>query len=82
MSNIKAQRLVAGIAAHELRTVKVVEKAGVAPDFYMKTLHDNNYWSKRRPDQLKEVIDNYGVDNYWCMDPKETIAYMSDVAPR
>jgi hypothetical protein len=77
--NIKAQGLVAGIAAHELRTVKAVEKAGVAPDFYMKTLHSNNYWSKRRPEQVQEVIDNYGVDNYWCMDPKETIAYMSEV---
>ncbi len=79
LSNIKAQGLVAGIAAHELRTVKAVEKAGVAPDFYMKTLHDTNYWSKRRPDQLQEVIDNYGVDNYWCMDPKETIAYMDEL---
>jgi hypothetical protein len=79
LSNIKEQGLVAGIAAHELRTVKAVEKAGVAPDFYMKTLHDTNYWSKRRPDQLQEVIDNYGVDNYWCMDPKETIAYMDEI---
>lgn len=79
VSLIKGQGLVAGIAAHELRTVKAVEKAGVAPDFYMKTLHASNYWSQRRPDQLKEVIDNYSVDNYWCMDPKETIAYMSEL---
>ena len=71
--------MIAGVAAHELRTVKAIEKAGFAPDFYMKTLHDTNYWSARRPNQLKEVIDNYGVDNYWCMDPKETIAYMSEV---
>jgi len=56
-----------------------VEKAGLAPDFYMKTLHDTKYWSTRRPDQMKEVIDNYGVDNYWCMDPKETIAYMAEL---
>lgn len=45
----------------------------------MKTLHNDNYWSKRRPDQIKELIDNYGADNYWCMDPKETIAYMSEI---
>ena len=25
------------------------------------------------------MIDNYGVDNYWCMDPKETIAFMSEL---
>jgi hypothetical protein len=77
---IKEQQLIAGVAGHELRTVKTCEDAKVAPDFYMKTLHDTNYWSARRPDQMKEVIDNYGVDNYWCMDPHQTIAYMSELA--
>ena len=57
----------------------MVEEAGFNADFYVKTLHDTNYWSKRRPDQMKEVIDNYGIDNYWCMDPKETIAFMANV---
>lgn len=79
LANIKDAGLVSGVAAHELRTVKAVEQAGGAPDFYMKTLHDTKYWSSRRPDQMKEVIDNYGIDNYWCMDPKETIAYMSEL---
>ncbi len=79
LANIKDAGLIAGVAGHELRTVKAVEKAGLAPDFYMKTLHDTSYWSKRRPDQMKEVIDNYSVDNYWCMDPKETIGYMSEL---
>ncbi len=51
-------------------------KAGIEPDFYMKTLHSNNYWSKRQPGQLKEVIDNYGIDNYWCLDPDATIDFM------
>ena len=71
--------VIAGVAGHELRTVVAVEKAGIAPDFYMKTLHDTKHWSTRRPDQMKEVIDNYSVDNYWCMDPKETINYMSEL---
>ena len=79
IANIKSHGLIAGVAGHELRTVQAVEKAKVAPDFYMKTLHATNYWSTRRPDQMKEVIDNYGIDNYWCMDPKETIAYMAEL---
>jgi hypothetical protein len=79
IANIKAAGLIAGVAGHELRTVRAVEQAGCAPDFYMKTLHDTTYWSKRRPDQMKEVIDNYSIDNYWCMDPKETIGYMSEI---
>ena len=79
LANIKGAGMVSGVAAHELRTVKAVEQIGAAPDFYMKTLHQDKYWSGRRPDQMKEVIDNYGIDNYWCMDPKETIGYMSEL---
>ncbi len=71
--------LITGVAGHELRTPRAVEEAGIKPDFHVKTLHDENYWSKRRPDQNKEVIDNYNIDNYWCMDPRETIAYMATV---
>jgi hypothetical protein len=79
LKNIRDAGMIAGVAGHELRTIMAVEKAGFAPDFYMKTLHDTNYWSQRRPDQMKEVIDNYSIDNYWCMDPKETIAYMAEL---
>ncbi len=68
--------VIAGVAGHELHTPMAVEKAGIKADFYMKTLHSTNYWSKRRPDQLKEVIDNYAIDNYWCLDPEGTIAFM------
>ena len=71
--------LIAGVAGHELRTPQAVEKEGIAPDFYVKTLHSTNYWSKRRPDEVKDVIDNYGIDNYWCKDPTETIRYMATV---
>ncbi len=75
----KAHGIIAGVGGHELRTPMTVEKAGIAPDFYMKTLHSSNYWSKRQPDQKKEVIDNYGVDNYWCMDPEGTIGFMAEL---
>lgn len=80
---IKDAGLIAGTAGHELRTIREVEKAGFAADFYVKTLHHDNYASRRRPDQKKEVIDNYrsaeGGDNYWCTDAAETIAFMSHV---
>jgi hypothetical protein len=76
---VKDRKLIAGIGGHELRTVQAVEKAGIAPDFYVKTLHSTNYWSKRRPGQDQDVIENYGIDNYWCKDPEETIRYMSEV---
>ena len=76
---VKAQGIIAGVAGHELRTIQAVEKAKLNPDFYMKTLHSANYWSKRRPEQVQEVIDNYGIDNYWCMDPEGTIRFMQEL---
>ncbi len=79
ISIIKDHGLIAGVAGHELRVPMAVEKAGIEPDFYMKTLHSTNYWSKRQPGQDKEIIDNYGIDNYWCMDPEAVIAYMRSV---
>jgi len=75
----KAEGLIAGVGGHELRTPMMVEAAGIAPDFYMKTLHSLDYWSHQRPDQEKEVIDNYAIDNYWCREPDAVIAFMEDV---
>jgi len=69
-----------GVAGHELRTVRVCEQHGIAPDFYVKTLHTDDYLSARRPDQTKDVVDNYAVDNYWCKDAQETIEFMRSVS--
>lgn len=77
---IKDAGLIAGVAGHELRTVQAVERAGVAPDFYVKTLHDQSYWSKQQPHQQLDVIDNGGTDNYWCREPDNVIAYMAGIA--
>ncbi len=76
---IKDHGLLAGVAGHELRTPQSVEKAKIGVDFYVKTLHQDNYWSKRRPEQTAEVIDNYKVDNYWCRDCDDTVKFFAKV---
>ena len=73
---IKQNGLIAGIGGHNLRTPMACEKAGIEPDFYMKTLHSTNYWSSRRPDQNLDVIDNYDLDNYWDKEPEKTVEFM------
>jgi hypothetical protein len=78
MEAIKRQGVPAGMGAHSLKTIIECEKAGVGAEFYVKTLHSNNYWSARRPDQNQEVVDN-PADNYWCMDPEQTIEFMKTV---
>lgn len=81
VAKVQAHETPCGVAGHELRTPALCEKAGVGPDFYMKTLHVDDYASAKRPDQTKDIIDNYsrGGDNYWCKDCDETIAFMKDV---
>ncbi|MCH8119447.1 MAG: hypothetical protein IIC00_06950 [Planctomycetes bacterium] len=76
---IKQNGLIAGIGGHNLRTPMACEKAGIEPDFYMKTLHSTSYWSSRRPDQNLDVIDNYNMDNYWDKEPDKTVEFMKTV---
>ncbi len=76
---IKKNGVIAGVGGHNLRTPMACEKAGIEPDFYMKTHHSTNYWSTRRPDQNLDVIDNYNLDNYWDKEPEKTVEFMKTV---
>ena len=76
---VNKQGVISGVGGHSLEMVQAVEKAGIKNDFYMKTLHHTKYWSSRRPDQTKPVIENYATDNYFDMDPDKTIAFMQKV---
>jgi len=73
---IKDNGIIAGVGGHNLETPMECEKAGLNTDFYMKTHHNTNYWSTRKPDQNKDVIDNYNIDNYWDKHPEQTIEFM------
>jgi uncharacterized membrane protein YphA (DoxX/SURF4 family) len=65
---IRKNGVPAGIGGHELATVQACVEAGLEPDFWVKTLHHCDYWSARKD------VQN---DNIWCVNPEETIAYMS-----
>jgi hypothetical protein len=73
---IKDNGIIAGVGGHNLETPMECEKVGLNTDFYMKTHHSTNYWSKRKPDQHKDVIDNYDIDNYWDKYPEKTVDFM------
>ncbi len=75
---IKDHLIPAGIGAHKLDVVIESEKAGFNPDFYVKTLHSRSYWSARREDQTRDVVDNR-ADNYWSVTPEKTIEFMRTV---
>ena len=79
---IKDAGLVAGIGAHDLQVPVACAKAGLNPDFYMKTLHSPRYWSFN---PQEEAWDKFHVgskqahDNVWCTQPEETVEFMKDI---
>jgi hypothetical protein len=75
---IKSQGLPGGIGAHELEVIVQSEKNKYNADFYVKTLHQSDYWSRQRSDLEPAVISN-PADNYWDRDPEKTIAFMRGV---
>jgi hypothetical protein len=75
---IKSQGLPGGIGAHELEVIVQSEKQKYGADFYVKTLHHSDYWSRRPSDSEPAVINNR-ADNYWEHDPDKTIAFMRGV---
>jgi hypothetical protein len=84
---VRDEGLPAGVGGHSLHVVTQCEKHEIAPDFYFKTFHRDNYWSRT----LKENRDEYcwykGAssnpgfynDNMWCMDPEQTADVMQNV---
>jgi hypothetical protein len=67
---IKDQGVIAGVAGHKVEVPIACEKAGVNPDFYMKTLHSLKYWSANRQPEH---------DNVWCLTPEKTVEFMQTV---
>ena len=68
--DIKANGTIAGVGGHSLDVIIACEKAGMKPDFYMKTLHRGDYWSaSRRPPN----------DNIWSVTPEKTIEFMKKI---
>ncbi|UCG59949.1 MAG: hypothetical protein JSU70_10585 [Phycisphaerales bacterium] len=76
-----------GICAHRLEPIAFCEKEGLKPDFYMKTLHHDQYWSAH-PKSNRRYMEMYEKDspdhaeyhdNMFCHKHEETIAFMQDV---
>jgi hypothetical protein len=67
---IKKNGLIAGLAGHDLDVVKASEKAGLHPDFYMKTFNSKRYWSATVAERN---------DSVWEETPEETMAFMQEL---
>jgi len=85
---IKAAGVPAGVGGHSLETPIASERNRLNPDFYVKTLHPDSYWSATPREGREEWCwyegysqnhDRYH-DNMFCLDPEKTVEFMQAVA--
>ena len=67
---IKKSGVTAGLAGHLIEVPMACEKAGLKPDFYMKTFNSKSYWSAGPKERR---------DNLWEENPQATKAFMAEV---
>jgi uncharacterized membrane protein YphA (DoxX/SURF4 family) len=92
LDHIKSQGYLAGIGGHSIEVPIRCEKAGLQPDYYMKTLHHDKYWSAHpRENRIDEYIGesrrvdtknpdhNQLHDNMFDLFPEKTIEFMGTV---
>lgn len=87
LDRIRSQRYVAGLGAHTIDSFITCEEKGIIPDYYMKTMHHDNYWSahpreNRKPfevDGQRSLDHNMFHDNCFCPFPDRTIEFVNRV---
>jgi len=84
MDHIRRQGYVAGLASHTVDALIATEEAGIIPDYYMKTMHHDSYWSahpieNRVPFEVdgKNYLDhNKFHNNCFCLFPDKTVEFV------
>ncbi len=85
MDKIRSQGYTAGLASHTVDSLIACEEEGIIPDYYMKTMHHDQYWSAhpvemRVPfevDGTKYLDHNRFHDNIFCLYPDRTIEFIN-----
>jgi uncharacterized membrane protein YphA (DoxX/SURF4 family) len=85
MDHIRKQGYVAGLAAHTVDALIACEEQGIIPDYYMKTMHHDKYWSahpleNRIPYEVdgKNHLDhNRFHNNMFCLFPDRTVDFVN-----
>ncbi|MDR1172536.1 MAG: DoxX family protein [Bacteroidales bacterium] len=85
MDRIRSQGYIAGIGAHTIDSLILCEENGIIPDYYMKAMHHDKYWSahpreNRRPfevDGAQSDDHNMFHDNCFCPFPDRTVEFIN-----
>lgn len=84
LGKIRSQNYTAGLASHTVDALIACEEQGIIPDYYMKTMHHDQYWSahpkeNRVPFEVdgKTSLDhNQFHDNLFCLFPEKTVEFV------
>jgi uncharacterized membrane protein YphA (DoxX/SURF4 family) len=84
LDNIRSQGYTAGLASHTVDSLIACEEQGIIPDYYMKTMHHDNYWSAHpRENRVAFEVDgkrhldhNRFHDNVFCLFPDKTTEFV------
>lgn len=87
LDHIKRQGYPAGLGGHSIEVPIQCERAGLQPDFYVKTVHPDNYWSAHpRENRVEFMVNstplpghNQFHDNIWDIYPEKTVEVMHTV---
>ncbi len=85
LDHIRNQGYVAGLASHTVDSLIACEEHGIIPDYYMKTMHHDKYWSahpieNRVPFEVdgKNYLDhNKFHNNCFCLFPDRTVEFVN-----
>ena len=85
MNRIRSHGISAGMGAHTIDSFIICEENGIIPDYYMKTMHHDNYWSAH-PRENRKAFEVDGAlskdhnmfhDNCFCPFPDRTVEFVN-----
>ena len=85
LDKIKEEGFTAGLGAHTIDSLIACAEYGIIPDYYMKTMHHDRYWSAH-PREYRAPFEQDGKlyldhnrfhDNLFCGYPEKTIEFFS-----
>jgi hypothetical protein len=78
---MKKSGLPSGLGAHSVENPRACMKAGIQPDFFMKTYHPDDYWSATpRAQRIEFNVDSRSPNNHeniWDIKPEATREFMA-----
>ena len=85
LDKMRSNGYTAGLGAHTIDSFIAYEELGIIPDYYMKTLHHDNYWSAHpkenrvafEVDGEKSKDHNKFHDNLFCLFPERTVEFIN-----